>query len=60
MWGNKCGFKMLTMAGNRGPMMVETRGLKEVTSMKSSSKTGKIILLSFRPTLKSQSGTQRN
>ena len=21
---------MLTMAGNRGPMMVETRGLKEV------------------------------
>ena len=48
MWGNKCGFKMLTMAGNRGPMMVETRGLKEVTSMKSCSKTGKIILLSYQ------------
>ena len=48
MWGNKCGFKMLTMAGNRGPMMVETRGLKEVISMKSSSKTGKIILLSYQ------------
>ena len=48
MWGIKCGFKMLTMAGNRGPMMVETRGLKEVISMKSCSKTGKIILLSYQ------------
>ena len=23
--------KMLTMAGNRGPMMVETKGLKDVS-----------------------------
>merc|ERR1711936_284185 len=30
----KFSLKMLTMAGNRGPMMVETRGLKEANTEK--------------------------
>merc|ERR1712192_151837 len=33
LW-KKCRLKMLTMAGNRGPMMVETRGLKEANTEK--------------------------
>ena len=51
---------MLTMAGNRGPMMVETRGLKEVNLVQHALDKGIRIFPHSRQTLKSQSGMKKN
>ena len=48
---------MLTMAGNRGPMMVATRGLKEV---RSHLYLFTIHILLSRPIQRNPSGIQRN